>query len=179
MTETTGNAGAATPSGANEAVVRRLFDDVFTPCDVDLLDVLFHPEFGLEDPALQGAGIEHVKELVRMNHRAFSGWTWTVDDLVSDGEKVVARAHARGRHTGSLTGEPPTGKDVELKVIAIYQFRDGLIVRDWMMPDNLGLLQQIGAVSTPKRESTSGFFAHEHALDNPAPRQASVTGGER
>jgi predicted ester cyclase len=70
----------------------------------------------------------------------------TVDDLVGEGDKVVARWTTWGTHTGSFQGIPPTGRRVSLTGITIFRLEEGRIVEEWSESDTLGLLQQIGAI---------------------------------
>jgi predicted ester cyclase len=63
---------------------------------------------------------------------------------VSEGDRVVAQWSATGIHAKSFLGEPPTQKKVKLKGIGIYQIKDGKIYKDWVEPDNLDFLTQLG-----------------------------------
>ncbi len=69
----------------------------------------------------------------------------TVEDLITQGEKVVVRTTYRATHTGPLGEIPPTGKQVKWAGIGILHFVDGKVVEDWSTTDLLGLMQQIGA----------------------------------
>ena len=61
-------------------------------------------------------------------------------------------------------GETPTGRDIELKGISIYEVKDGQIHADWVIPDNLGFLIQLGALQPVDitgrmaDEETAGVF---------------------
>jgi predicted ester cyclase len=41
-------------------------------------------------------------------------------------------------------GHPPTGRQLEIDVIDICRFRDGRMVEHWGVPDQLGMMQQMG-----------------------------------
>jgi predicted ester cyclase len=43
-------------------------------------------------------------------------------------------------------GIPPTGKQVSFTGIVIDRFKDGKFVEGWGNFDNLGLMQQLGAI---------------------------------
>jgi len=47
-------------------------------------------------------------------------------------------------------GRPPTGRKVTVDVIDIARFRDGRIVEHWGIPDQLGLMIQLGFVPKPE-----------------------------
>ena len=70
----------------------------------------------------------------------------TIEDLIAEGDKVVARWRARATHQGEYTGIPPTGKEVEFTGISVYRIEAGKIAESWNVEDQLGLMQQIGAI---------------------------------
>lgn len=77
---------------------------------------------------------------------AFPDIQWTVDDLIAEGDKVVIRWSWVGTNTGVYRGVPPSGKKFTNHAMAIYQLKEGKIVRGWMETDRLGFLQQAGLV---------------------------------
>ena len=66
--------------------------------------------------------------------------------LVS-GDKVTARVLFTGTHKGEFMGHPATGKPVKFFAIDILRIRNGKIVEDWHLEDNLTLFEQLGVVS--------------------------------
>ena len=75
--------------------------------------------------------------------RAFPDTRHTIEDLVAEGDRVVARVSARATHTGDLFGHAPTGRVVSLTSITIYRIVDGRIAERWS-EHGLGLLEQLG-----------------------------------
>ena len=51
-----------------------------------------------------------------------------------------------GTHDGEFMGVAPTGKKIEINGIQIGRFENGKIVERWGSSDELGIMQQIGAV---------------------------------
>ena len=68
----------------------------------------------------------------------------TAEQLLAEGDLVVARTSARGTHTGSLFGVAPTGRVVTQANIAIYRLVEGQIVERWSHHP-ISILEQIGA----------------------------------
>jgi steroid delta-isomerase-like uncharacterized protein len=66
--------------------------------------------------------------------------------LVASGDKAVARVKATGTQDGEFMGMPPSGRSVEVELIDIMRFDDGLVVEHWGVMDMLAMLQQLGAV---------------------------------
>lgn len=80
---------------------------------------------------------------------AFPDFRQTVEDMIVERDKVTLRMIGRDTHTGNFQGTPPTGKRFEITGIAMRRILGGKIVEEWANPDQLCLMQQIGAI--PKR----------------------------
>jgi len=80
---------------------------------------------------------------------AFPDLERPVEDLVAEGDRVVARWTSSGTHKGDFQGIPPTGKHVETSGITIFRIENGKIVEEWSESDVLGMLQQLGAIPSP------------------------------
>jgi len=72
-----------------------------------------------------------------------------VEDLLADGDKVVARVSIRGTHQGTLRGIAPTGKPISVMAINVLRIENGQIVEHWGLADRLSALQQLGVVPLP------------------------------
>jgi len=70
----------------------------------------------------------------------------TVEDLMADGDKVVARVSYRGTHQGAFRGIAPTGKQIAVMGINIFRIANGKLVERWGLTDRLAVLHQVGVV---------------------------------
>ena len=73
--------------------------------------------------------------------------TSTIEDLIAEGDKVVARWRSRATHRGDYMGIAPSGKEVEFTGISIYRIEGNKIAESWSVEDQFGLMRQIGAVA--------------------------------
>ncbi len=73
----------------------------------------------------------------------------TVEEVLADGDKVVARHTHYGTQTGPLGPVPATGKAVTIEGIEIFRVRDGRIAEVWALDDNATLFQQLGLLPAP------------------------------
>src|SRR5579864_5887314 len=133
----------------NKATARRWYEEVFTAGNLDLIHELFAPNFVDHDPVNLLPGLEGVRQVVGMYRGAFPDLHITVEDWVAEGEKVVTRFRAQGTHKGPLMGIPPTEKQVTVTDIDILGFEHGKIAEHWGNRDDLGMLQQVGAIPAP------------------------------
>ena len=141
----------AVSTDANKAVIRRLFQEVFGTGDVDALtdmvasDVLGHDA---TDPEPR-RGPESVRQVVVLFRTAFPDLQLGLEDLIAEGDRVVARWTLRGTHRGAFMGVPATGKAVATGGIGIYRLTEGRIAEYWGSFDAMGLMRQLGAIPLP------------------------------
>jgi len=128
-------------SEENKALVQRSWENV----NQERLDELYPPDVVWHMPEQELRGIEEAKQYVSTFLEAFPDVSFSVEDLIAEGDKVVSRFTARGTHQGE-TEEfgPPTGRQLEQEGITIHRIEDGKIVEEWSQYDNLSILQQLG-----------------------------------
>jgi len=68
-----------------------------------------------------------------------------VQELIGEGNQVVARLRVVGKHTGTHPRMPePTGRDFDVEQIWIFTLADGLITEIRAVSDRLGMFLQLG-----------------------------------
>ena len=134
----------------NKANLRRFYDEVFNKKNRAAIDEFIAPNHvdHAAPPGLPG-GIEGAKQTLTMYLTAFPDLHFTVEDLIAEGDKVVARLTARGTQQGAFMGIPSTGKQVTVTAIDINRIAGGKSVEHWLEMDTLGLLQQLGVAPMP------------------------------
>ena len=129
----------------NKAIVRRYFDQVLNEQRHDLAE-----EFLAENIELHGSslapGLDVVRQWFTMFAAAFPDGHNTVEDLVAEGDRVVARTIFNGTNEAEMQGIPATGKKVSMPGITIFRLDNGKIAEGWVLNDNLSLMQQLGAI---------------------------------
>ena len=69
-----------------------------------------------------------------------------LEDVIISGDKVTARMVFTGTHKGMFMGQKGTGKKIEFIAIDILRIKDGKVIEDWHIEDNLSFLRQMGAL---------------------------------
>ncbi|WP_195760689.1 ester cyclase [Agromyces kandeliae] len=123
-------------------VVRR-FLEAWSSQDLDTAAGLVTEDFVNNSSTSQGR--QGVIEEGRFWFGAFPDARVSIEDLIADGDKVVARTHATATHLGEFLGSAPTGRTIELDEIDIFRVEGGSIAESWSVPDLFGLMNQIGA----------------------------------
>jgi predicted ester cyclase len=76
-----------------------------------------------------------------------------VEDVIAEGDRVVARIRMTGTHTGPLAMSrwplPPTGKSVDVEQVHVYRLAAGVIVEHWGGRDDFGMIRQLGLTLAP------------------------------
>jgi len=129
------------------ATARRLYD-LIGAGDIDGFagnladDFVEHEETPGLAPTKDG-----VRAFFQMQLAAFPDLRMDVEDVVANGDKVVARVRLTGTHRGGFMGVPATGKDVDVQLIDVFHLGAyGLVHEHWGVLDALAMMQQLGAV---------------------------------
>ena len=116
----------------NKALARRLFEEFFGGYDLELADQFIASAFVDHNPLPgQPPGPQGIKWVNTTLHNAHSDLRFIVDDVIAEGDKVVVRWTLRGVHTGPMLGMPPSGREVDKRVIAIFGVADSQLVERW------------------------------------------------
>jgi len=135
-------------SEQNKSAVRRLFDELWNKGNLPVADELIAPTYIHHDASTPdvGKGPESEKKRVTLYRNAFPDMRLTIEDLIAEGENVVARWSCRGAHNGDLNGIAATGKQFAITGVSVMRFAGGKMVEGYINWDALGLMQQIGVV---------------------------------
>jgi predicted ester cyclase len=131
----------------NKTLVRRLMEEDISKADERVAAEIIHPDFidHTNPPGMQH-GLQGHNAIVRLFHAAFPDSHWSIDDVIAEGDRVVARTTFRGTHLGDFFGIPATGNRVEVNGVHIVRIAGGKVVEHWGSNDDLGLMRQIGAI---------------------------------
>jgi predicted ester cyclase len=134
----------------NKASVSRFYDEVFNKKNWAAIDEFIAPnQVDHAAPPGTPAGLVGAKQLLGMYLTAFPDFHLTIEDMIAEGDQVVARFTMRGTQQGAFMNIPPTGKQVTVTAIDINRIAGGKSVEHWLEMDTLGLLQQLGVIPAP------------------------------
>jgi steroid delta-isomerase-like uncharacterized protein len=131
-----------------KAIFRRATEEVWNGGDAAAVEVFFAPDFVNHNP-FGGTSPDRAGmcQAVRLLHTALPDFHSTIEDMIAEGDLVVARMTLRGTHMGELLGISPSGERIAMMTISIVRIANGQIVERWNMSDTLGLLRQIGTIT--------------------------------
>jgi steroid delta-isomerase-like uncharacterized protein len=133
-------------SAADEAVVRRFYEQMCNERKNELAPELFSDDHLMHDPQVPaGPGPQGMADVISVYQKGVDGH-WGIEEIFSTGDRVIVRWTGSGTHNAELNGIPPTGKDIRVDAISIHRMSDGKIAETWEVWDTLGFLQQLGVV---------------------------------
>ena len=137
---------------ANKELIRKYFktiDEAGKIANAEIIDDFLAEDFVEHNP-FPGipANRDGWKQVFIMFAKAAPGYR-VIDDLIAEGDKVVGRITARGKHTGNLFGIPATNKEFSMAGIAIWRIKNGKIIEHWNQTDQVGMMTQLGALAPP------------------------------
>jgi steroid delta-isomerase-like uncharacterized protein len=137
-------------SEANKQLIKRWFEEVWNKGRAEAIDEMFGAEgiaHGLsEDENNPVRGPKDFKIFHKTFRDAFPGITVTVEDTISEGDKVAARCSVHGKHEADSFGVAATQAPVAFTGVAIVRIKDGKIVEAWNNFDFMKMYRQIGAI---------------------------------
>ncbi|MEV6256688.1 ester cyclase [Nocardia sp. NPDC051911] len=131
----------------NKALVRRFYREIDAG-NIDAMDDLVAEDYIDHSPPPFpgiGTGREGLKQAFRMFWAATPG-RHEIEDQVAEGDRVVTRLTAYGRHTRDLPGIRATGRELTVTGTSIHRIADGKLAEKWSDKDVLGFLQQLGVL---------------------------------
>lgn len=117
----------------NKAIARQFYEGAWNAGgDLSIIDTLLAPNFLNHELELKvtKSHRELYKQGILETFQAFPDWTTNIDDMISEGEKVVIQWHAQGTHTGEGMGTP-SGKQIRYNGITIVRVVAGKITDFW------------------------------------------------
>ena len=132
---------------SNKLLVRRLLEDDLSRGDEVVADEVVHPEFfDHTNPPEMKHGVEGHKAIGLLFRSAYPDLWWQIDDLIAEGDKVVARTTMSGTHSGDFFRIAPTGRRVSMVGVHVFRIQDGKVAEHWGSNDDLSLMRQLGVL---------------------------------
>jgi predicted ester cyclase len=128
----------------NKEIVSRFYDEVFINWDRNLVEETLDAEFRSHDwPEDSKTGVDGFYEFYNPVLKSFPDTRYTVNDLISEGDKVVVYWTLFGTQKGEFMGIPPTNVEIEMNGIAIYRLENEKMLERWVVYDLFSLVAQI------------------------------------
>jgi steroid delta-isomerase-like uncharacterized protein len=139
---------------AHKDIFRRIYQDIWNDRKFELIEQVIAKTHALADPTVSGSAVgpEAYRRQAERFLVGFPDLRFTVDDTVSEKDKMVVSWTITGTHKGDFLGVAPTNKKVSFSGITIHEIFNGKILESVAIWDALGLFQQLGLSLSPKSE---------------------------
>ncbi|MBT8349929.1 MAG: ester cyclase [Deltaproteobacteria bacterium] len=135
-------------SEESKVLATRIVQEIWNEGNLDLADEIIAPDYA-DNVAGDGSpvGPDGFKKSVAGIKSAFPDFSITIDDMISEKDKVALLWTFKGTHKGELMGIAPTDKNVEFDGVYLYKFADGKLVERSGKRDMFSLMKQLGVIS--------------------------------
>lgn len=121
---------------SNKALVRRWFKKIVNgrtdpAVFLAVLEETMAPDFVDWDGPDPMNGREAIRRAVPVLLRALPDASFTVEQLIGEGDLVAVRVRGHATHIGEVMGIVPTGKHITWTENEIFRLADGRIVESW------------------------------------------------
>jgi steroid delta-isomerase-like uncharacterized protein len=133
----------------NKAVMSRTCAEVWNGRNFAVADEVVASDFVGHAPPDEIHGPDGYKAYFAGLRDAFPDLVFTIEEQISEGDKVVTRWSATGTHRGEFSGIPPSNTEIAISGISIDRISGGMSIECWTNLDQFGLLRQLGMLPAP------------------------------
>ncbi len=130
----------------NQRIIEEYFDTVWNTGDMQAQQRVIAPDYtgywlikGMpvrEGPNSHQAWVENVRS-------GLPDARYSLNDIIADGDRVVARVTLSGTHLGPIAGRAPTGKSTVVDQIFVFHLANGQICTEWVSFDRESFMKQL------------------------------------
>ena len=134
----------------NATIVRSFVDEVITRGNIEAAAQYVWEDVVEQVPLPgQGPGLDGLKDIIRAMRAGFPDIVFSIQEQITENDKVASRFEWTGTHDGIFLGIPATGRRVRVWGIVFDRLEDGRIKDTRILMDGLGLMAQLGVLPPP------------------------------
>jgi predicted ester cyclase len=133
----------------NKSVVQEFYDQ-WNSGTIDFEGLVHQDVTNHQPDRAPEVGLDAFRRALDGVMRAVPDSTWTTSRLVAEGDFVVCHNTWSGTYGGNVFRgvATPEGRQFSVEHIHVYRLTDQRIAEHWVVRDDLGMLQQLGAIPT-------------------------------
>lgn len=129
---------------SNKDTIKHFCEELWHNHNLDVIDEVFHDDAIIHSPFNIKQGSITMREAAEKWLQSFPDLEITINDLIAEDDKVVARWTAHGTHMGSFFETNPTHKEVTYAGVSTFEFKEGKVAEYWALVDMNAILAQLG-----------------------------------
>src|SRR5580704_18070801 len=133
-------------------LVHRFVEELWNERRLDVADAIFAKDCvthqlqsGVPADAVP-RGPQAIKEHVMGCVASLPDLRFSIEQILSEGDRVVMQLLMEGTHKEAWLGIPASYKKMQIRMFTIHRVEQGKIVEDWVLVESLGFFQQLGVV---------------------------------
>ena len=132
----------------NIKMYTHVWDEILNKGNIDMIDTHFADNYVNKTVTSTVNGKAEAKEYFGAFITGFSDINFVVDEIFGVDDRVIKRWTFNATHSSEFAGIPATGNKIILKGVSVSKIVDGKIAEELDYMDDLGFLQQLGAIPT-------------------------------
>lgn len=133
-------------------LMRRFVEELWNGRCLDVADAIFAQDCvthqlrsGVPVDAVP-RGPQAIKEHVAGWIASFPDLHFSIEQMLSEGDRIVMQLLMEGTHRGAWLGIPASAKKIQVRMFTIHRIVRDKIVEDWVLVESLGVFQQLGVL---------------------------------
>ncbi len=143
-------------------LIKRFVEELWNERGLDVADAIFADDC-ITHQMRSGVPIEAVPRGPQVTKEHVTSWIasfpdlhFSIEQMLSEGDRVVTQLLMEGTQQGTWLGIPASGKKIQIRMFTVHRVAQGKIVEDWVLVESLGVFQQLGIV--PETADLVGNF---------------------
>ena len=135
------------PSEANKAVATRAFLELLNKHDFTAFEEIHTKDFVKHYSGNPAETLSQEMVDAKGQFLASSDLVFSINWLISEGDKVAVCFTANGTHDGPFKGIPATGKKYAFTAMTVWRVVNGKLAEEWVFSNDMDLYRQLGLLS--------------------------------
>jgi steroid delta-isomerase-like uncharacterized protein len=133
---------------ANKELYRHYIEEIWNKRDLTAADRYLAPDY-IEHNPNPPPGVAGRKKFVATVLAAFPDYHAEVQEVIAEGDRVVARVQFTGTNDGPYDGRPPTHNKLSFSTADFFRIADGKIAEHWDVVNVLPRMIALGQIQPP------------------------------
>jgi steroid delta-isomerase-like uncharacterized protein len=148
-------------------LISRFVQELWNERRLDVADAIFSKDC-VTHQLRSGVPADAVPRGPQLIREHVTGWIasfpdlrFSIEQMLSEGDRVAMQLLMEGTHQGAWLGIPPSGKKMHIRMFTVHRVVQDKIVEDWVLVESLGIFQQLGVV--PDTADLVGNFLRQQS----------------
>jgi steroid delta-isomerase-like uncharacterized protein len=133
---------------ANKELYRHYIEELWNQKDPEAVDRYVAHDY-IEHNTNLPPGFDGRKRFVATVIKAFPDYHAEIQEVVAEGDRVVARVEFTGTNDGPFEGRPPTHNKLRFSTADFFRIADGKIAEHWDVVNQLPRMIALGLIEPP------------------------------